>query len=202
MSRIIGCRDLHIAPLVSDPISGKPTYKTPTRVPSLVSINITDTVESSKFYSDDTVEQAFNKTSGKEVTIELGYITNELEALITGKKVDEKGVLIQSSNSSPTELAIMFRAPKSKDSAFRYICLYKGTLSRTEAEYATQEDGVESSTVTLTGTFMPLVCNSNMAAVADSDDLKAATAIEAWFTTVYDATMDPTPVTLQAKSVK
>lgn len=189
MSRIIGCRDLHIVPLVSDVVGGTPTYGTPKRVPSLINISITDSVEQSKFYSDDSIEQAFSKTSGKDVTIELGYITNELEALITGKKIDEHGVLVQSDSDTPAEVALLFRAPKSKGGAFRYICLYKGTLNRTESEYATQEDGVESSNVTLTGTFISLLSNGKMSAVADSDDDGTQTSVENWFTKVYGATM-------------
>lgn len=189
MARIIGCRDLHIAKLVADPVGGEPVYEEPVKVPSLINISISDTVEQSKFYSDDTIEQSFNKTSGKEVNIELGYITNELEALITGKEIDENGVLIQSSDNAPIEVALLFRAPKSKDGAFRYLCLYRGTLSRTESEFNTQEDSVESSTVSLTGTFIPLLSNGQIAATADSDDEQTAEAIASWFTTVYGATM-------------
>lgn len=189
MSRIIGCRDLHVVPLVSDVVGGTPTYGTPVRVPSLINIGITDSVEQSKFYSDDSIEQAFSKTSGKDVTIELGYITNEIEALITGKTIDENGVLVQSDSDTPAEVALLFRAPKSKGGAFRYICLYKGTLNRTESEYATQEDGVESSNVTLTGTFISLLSNGKMSAVADSDDEDTNESVENWFTKVYGATM-------------
>lgn len=192
MSRIIGCRDLHIAKLISDVAGGdKPTYGKPVRIPSLVGISITDSVEQSKFFSDDTVEQAFTKTASKEVTIELGHLSNELEALITGKEVDESGVLIQKSSDTPAEVAVMFRAPKSKGGAFRYICLYKGTLARTESEYATQEDSIESSNINLTGTFTALLCNDQMAAVADSDDDNTSTATTSWFTKVYGSEQAP-----------
>lgn len=188
MSRIIGCRDLHIAPLVSDTVGApKPTYGKPVRIPSVVNVSITDSVEQSKFFSDDTVEQAFTKTASKEVTIELGHLSNELESIITGKEVDESGVLIQKSSDAPTEVALMFRAPKSKGGAFRYICLYKGTLSRTESEYATQEDSIESSNINLTGTFTALLCNDQMAAVADSDDDNTSAVVSKWFTQVYGA---------------
>lgn len=188
MARIIGCRDLHIAPLKEDkPGTAKPKYDVVTRIPSLISISISDTVEENKFYSDDIVEQTFSKTSGKEVTIELGYITNELEALITGKEVDSEGVLIQKSSDSPKEVALMFRAPKSKGNAFRYLCLYKGTLSRTDSEYTTQEDSVESTNITLTGTFIPLASSGSMSATADSDDTNMDTIVKDWFTKVYGA---------------
>ena len=192
MSRIIGCRNLHIAKLLTDNAEGA-TWDTPVKVPSLVNLSISDTVEQSKFYSDDIVEQAFSKTSGKEVTIELGYMTNELEALVTGKEYRD-GVLVQKGDDTPPELAIMFQAPKSKG-GFRYMCLFKGSLARTESEYATQEDSVESATVTLTGTFIPLTFNGEMASTVDSDtvfsdDLEGTKAqalkqkINGWFNAV------------------
>ena len=192
MSRIIGVRDLYFAKLTKDDNIGA-TWSTPERVPSLVNLSISDTVESSNFYSDDTVEQSFSKTSSKEVTIELGYMTTELEALVTGKTYED-GILIQGADDTPPEIAIMFRSPKSKG-GFRYTCLYKGTLARTESEYATQEDTVESSTVTLTGTFIPLSYNNKMGCVADSDTVFADDSsgtkaqalkvkLDAWFTRV------------------
>lgn len=185
MARIIGCRDLHYAILDSDTVNGEATYSEVKKIPSLINISISDTVEQSKFYSDDSIEQNFSKTAGKEVEIELGYITNELEADLTGKTYDSNGILIQKSDDSAPEIAIMFRAPKSKNGAFRYLTLFKGTLSRTESEYATQEDGVESSTVKLTGVFISLASNGIIGATADSDDTKTAAAIAKWFKDVY-----------------
>ncbi|HAU85084.1 MAG TPA: hypothetical protein DCW90_06175 [Lachnospiraceae bacterium] len=169
MSRIVGCRDMHIAKLTKDTPGGTPTWDKPIRVPSLINVSVSDTVEQSKFYSDDVIEQSFSKTAGKEITIELGYLTTELEALITGKEY-KNGVLVQGGDDMPMEVALLFRAPKSKG-GFRYMVLYKGTLARTESEYATQEDSVESATVKLVGTFIPLASNGKMAATADSDTL-------------------------------
>lgn len=186
MSRIIGCRDLHIAELLTDPATGKPTYGTPKRVPSLISVSVSDTVEQVNFYSDDTVEQTSSKTSSKTVTIELGYLSNELESEITGKTFGTDGVLIQGASDAPKELALLFRAPKSKNGDFRYVCLYKGTLNRTENQYDTQEDIVESANITLTGTFIPCLSNGRMSAVADSED-SDGTVISGWFTSVYTA---------------
>lgn len=184
MARIIGCRDLHYAILKTDKVGGKATYDEVKKIPSLINISISDTVEQSKFYSDDQIEQNFSKTAGKEVEIELGYITNELEADLTGKTYTEDGVLIQKSDDTAPEIAIMFRAPKSKNGAFRYLKLFKGTLSRTESEYATQEDGVESSTVKLTGVFISLASNSAMGETVDSDDVGTEAVIAKWFTEV------------------
>lgn len=193
MSRIIGCRDLHIAKLTKDDVGTlKPKYETMIRVPSLINIGIKDKVESSNFYSDDTIEQAFNKTSDKEVDIELGYLSTELEALINGRTINADGVMEQKGDDASTEVALLFRAPKSKGGAFRYVCLYKGTLSNTDASYDTQEDKVKSANVKLKGTFIPLTCNGKFSAIADSDDTGlAANIIADWFTEVYGADVTP-----------
>ena len=73
MSRIIGVRDLHIAKITKDDLSGT-TYESPVAVPSLISIEIADNTENVTFYSDDVVEQVIPAFSGKEVPIELGYL--------------------------------------------------------------------------------------------------------------------------------
>lgn len=185
MSRIIGCRDLHIAKVLADPVGGPAKFDTPKKLPSLINVSITDSVESSKFFSDDTVEQSFSKISGKEVTIELGYLSAEDEALLTGKEYDETtGVIVQKSDDVPQEIALLFRAPKSKG-GFKYVVLYKGTLLRDETEYATQEDSIESSTVSLSGTFIPLTSNGMLSAQVDSDIAGSSTITGKWFEKVY-----------------
>ena len=156
MSRIIGVRDLHIAKITKDDLSGT-TYESPVAVPSLISIEIADNTENVTFYSDDVVEQVIPAFSGKEVTIELGYLDHSIEALISGNTY-ENGVFTQSGDAVASEYAIMFRAPLSKG-GFQYVTLYKGVLSRNEATYQGKEESIESSNVTLTGVFMPLISN-------------------------------------------
>lgn len=181
MSRIIGCEQLHIAKVTKDDATGV-TFEAPKAVPSLISIDIADQTENVTFYSDDTIEQVIPAFSGKEVTIELGYLTNELEAMISGNEYAD-GILTQTSNAVASEFAIMFRAPKSKG-GYSYVCLYKGVLAREEANYKTKEDSIESSNVTLSGVFMPLLNNGRVSIKADSDDKSPSPLIANWFTKV------------------
>ena len=174
MARIIGVRDLYIAKLVSDNGVAKPTWDTPVEVPSLISISINDQKENVTFYSDDTTEQIIPAFSGKEVSIELGYLHPQIEAMITGNVYDN-GVFEQSSDAISPEVAILFRAPKSKSNnpdvfePFRYITLYKGILTRDEEAYNGKQDTIESSNVTLSGLFMPLNYNEEVEIRADND---------------------------------
>lgn len=181
MSRIIGCESLYIAKVTKDDAAGT-TFGNPIPVPSLISIDISDQTENVVFYSDDAVEQVIPAFSGKEVSLELGYLTNELEAAISGNEFAD-GVLTQTTEAIASEYALMFRAPKSRG-GYSYVCLYKGVLSREESNYKGKEDSVESSNVTLSGVFMPLVSNGKVAIKADSDEDSPSELIDTWFTKV------------------
>ena len=200
MSRIIGCEQLHIAEVTKDDLSGV-TFGTPKPVPSLISIDVADQTENVTFYSDDTIEQVIPAFSGKEVTIELGYLSNELEAMISGNEY-ANGVFTQTKDAVAKEFAIMFRAPKSKG-GYQYVCLYKGVLAREEANYKTKEDSIESSNVTLNGVFMLLIYNGKVSIKADSDESEPSTLIRTWFTKVPDtANVLPASLSLDAEAKK
>lgn len=189
MSRIIGVRDLFIAKVLTDEVGGTSTWDKPKRVPSLIAIDIADQKENVTFYSDDAIEQTIPAFTGKEVTIELGYLDHEIEALITGNTY-ENGVYKQSGDAIASEFAIMFRAPKSKG-GFRYVTLFKGVIARDEENYQGKEESIESSNITLSGIFMPLASNGMVEKRADSDTVLEGEEqeafnqmIEEWFTAV------------------
>ena len=185
MARIIGCESLYLAEVTKDDATGV-TFDVPFAVPALVNVTIKDNTSSVTFYSDDTVEQVIPSFTGKEVTVELGYIDNELESKVLGT-VYENGVAIQSNISNPKNYAMLFKAPKS-DGSFQYICIYKGVFSRTQDAYKGKADKVAGETVSLTGTFMPLVYNGQVACKADSSDVGNADVIKTWFTKVPQLT--------------
>ena len=185
MSRIIGVNSLHVAKLKTDDSKGA-TWDAPVKVPSVINVDITDNKENVTFYSDDVIEQVLPAFSGKEVTIELGYLTNELEALVSGNTY-KNGVFVQSTEAVADNFALLFKAPKSKGGE-RYMCLYKGVLSKDEDNYQGKGENVESSNVTLTGVFMPLEFNKNPMIKIDTDDEKldagGKTLVQKWFTEV------------------
>lgn len=182
MSRIIGCKNLHLAPVTQDTTEGT-TWGVPTPVKSLISISITDQKENVTFYSDDSIEEVLPSFSGKEVSIELGYLTPEVEALISGNTY-EKGLFTQSANATAKEFALLFSAPLSKGGE-RKVCLYKGVLAKDESSYTGKGESVESSNVTLNGVFMPLQSNGLVEIKADSNDEnlteKEQTVVDNWF---------------------
>ena len=104
--RIIGVKGLHIAEVLTDTAS-ETTWGTPVAVPSLISIDISDQKENVTFYSDDAIEQVIPAFSGKEVTIELGYLTHEIESMISGNEYVE-GVYVQKSDALSKNYALLF----------------------------------------------------------------------------------------------
>ena len=198
MSRIIGCQQLHIAELTKDDNSGV-QYGSVTPVPSLISIEITDNTENVTFYSDDQIEQVIPAYSGKEVTIELGYLSNELEAKISGNAY-EHGVFKQSKDAVAKEVAILFRAPLSKG-GFQYVCLYKGVLSRENSNYKGKEESIESSNVVLNGIFMPLIHNGMVSAKANDSDDGADEFTKKWFQSVQTE-FNPAMLSMKEKKTK
>lgn len=195
MSRIIGVNSLHVAKMKTDGADGA-TWDAPVKVPSVINVEITDNKENVTFYSDDVIEQVLPAFSGKEVTIELGYLTNELEALVSGNTY-KNGVFVQSTNAIADNFALLLKAPKSKGGE-RYLCLYKGVLSKDEDKYQGKGENVESSNVTLKGVFMPLEFNNSPMIKIDTDDEKLDTAgktlVQKWFTEV------PLPTGVAAES--
>lgn len=198
--RIIGVKGLHIAEVLTDTAS-ETTWDTPVAVPSLISIDISDQKENVTFYSDDAIEQVIPAFSGKEVTIELGYLTHEIESMISGNEYVE-GVYVQKSDALAKNYALLFKAPLSTGGE-RFVCLYKGVLAKDESTYQGKGESIESSNVTLNGVFMPLQSNSAVEIKMDSTDAKLTekqrTMMKNWFTEV--PVFEATPEML-AKKVK
>lgn len=184
MARVIGLKNLHYAVLTEDSSSAA-TYESPEKIESVISLDIQDNTEQVTFYSDDRVEQVINAYAGKEVTLELGFLPNELEAKLTGNSYNPTtGIFSQKADAVVPEIALIFEAPKS-DGHSRYVVLYKGVLAIDGENYATQEDTVEGQTVTLKGIFMPLVYNGKPSAKLDTDvSASDTTAKDNWFTEV------------------
>ncbi len=102
-------------------------------------------------------------------------------------------IYIQDANAVASEIALLFKAPLSRG-GFRYVCLYKGILTKDESNYKTKEDSVEGQTIKLSGVFAPLISNGIPSIEVDDNDEqlteKQKTMIKAWFTKVpeYSAT--------------
>lgn len=182
MARIIGCEKLTLFEVTQDDNTGA-KFGTAIPVPSLMGIDIKDNNSTVTFYSDDQTEQVINAFTGKTVTITLGYLTNELEAVINGYEM-VNGVLVQKKDALGKNYALAFKAPMS-DGGYQYVTLFKGVLAKASDSYKTKEDKVASQNISITGTFMPLTFNGMVSMKAcDTDKSVSKDTISNWFTTV------------------
>lgn len=156
MARAIGVKNLYYAKLLTDPIDGgTPTYETPVRVPKLLKFGTSNNYTSYAFYSDDITEEAGESLQTETVSIELGYLTNQMKADILGYVYDEKGRLMTSASVTQPSVALLYEISLS-DGTSDYRVIYNCRLKQTEVENTTQGDSIESADVVLEGTAIPL----------------------------------------------
>lgn len=182
MPRQVGLRDIYIAKLTKDDITGV-TYATPIKLERAISAKISPKTSSEKIYSDDTVEEIINNFDNCEVEIEVNQLSISSRALLQGATVDS-GELVEKSTDIPPEVALGFRSKKT-NGKYRYIWLFKGKFENAEDEYSTQTEKIESKTPKLKGTFIPRINDNAWRITADEDETEIdPTRIASWFTSV------------------
>ena len=169
--RQIGLKDVHVAIIQSDGVSGT-VYDTPVKISRAITAKITPSVNSETLYSDDGVENELSAFAGCEVEIEQNALTLEHRALILGKKY-ANGELLENSGDIPPKLALLFRSEKSTSTkakpVYRYCVLYKGKFSEIEDEYETKGEKPNSKTTKIKGKFYDRDYDGNWRLMIDTD---------------------------------
>lgn len=156
MARAIGVKNLHYATLSTDQVGSAPTFGAVTKIDKLISFGTTNNYSEYSFYSDDIIEEAGETLQSEEISIEIGYLPNELKAALTGNEYKvEKGVYVTKANAKQPAIALLYEISLS-DGESDYRVLYNCKLKITEQSNETQGDGIESSTYTLEGLAIPL----------------------------------------------
>lgn len=168
IKRQIGLRDFHVAKLLTDVAGSDPTYGSITKIPGIISANISIERSSETYMSDDTVEEVLSSLSSITVEVEVSNLSAAERSLLLGQKTSA-GVVASNVDDIANEVAIMFRSQKT-NGAYRYICLPKGKFSEPSENYASKTDSVTAQTLTMTFTGMQLASNGNYKISADSDD--------------------------------
>lgn len=192
--RQIGLKDVHVALIESDGISGT-VYKTPVKISRAITAKITPSVNSETLYSDDGVEDELSAFAGCEVEIEQNALTLEHRALLLGKRY-QNGELVENSGDLPPKLALLFRSEKSTSTksnpVYRYCVLYKGKFSEIEDEYETKGEKPNSKTTKIKGKFYDRDSDGNWRLMLDTD----ATGVDAdKIKNFFTAVQEPSEVT-------
>lgn len=153
MATQIGVSDLHYALLLTDPVSGSPTYETPVRIPGLISININPNSSTETLFADDGPLETATTMGEIEVELSASDLPLELQAELLGHEVSANGIMTRKGSDTPPWVAIGFKSLKS-NGKYRFVWLTKGRFSLPALEHTTRGDSVEFQTPSITGSFV------------------------------------------------
>lgn len=157
------------------------TYETPTAIPGAVSISLDAEGESSPFYADGIVYFRSVTNNGYSGDLEIALIPEWFRTEILQEKLDEKGVLVESSSvAESVKFALLFEFDGDVN-AIRHV-LYNCSASRPSIESETKEDTIEPGTETLSITADPRADGLVKARTGDTTDQAAYTN---WYQAVY-----------------
>lgn len=157
------------------------TYETPKAIPGAVSISLDAEGESSPFYADGIVYFRSVTNNGYSGDLEIALIPEWFRTEILQERLDEKGVLVESSSvAESVKFALLFEFDGDVN-AIRHV-LYNCSASRPSIESETKEDTIEPGTETLSITADPRADGLVKARTGDTTDQAAYTN---WYQAVY-----------------
>lgn len=187
MSRQIGLKNIKVALLLTDTISGT-TYAAPEALERAIKATLKPKSTQQKLYSDDSVEEVLNLFDSVDVSIELNQLSVESRALLQGSKV-VKGVLVESKSDVPPVLALGFQSKKT-NGKYRFVWLYKGSFSLSDDNFESETDKPKDQTSSLTATFYSRDFDGAYRLIADED----AAGMDPAFITAFFNTVATIPV--------
>ena len=176
-------KNVHAAKLKETVTEGASTftYETPKAIPGAVSISLDAEGESSPFYADGIVYFRSVTNNGYSGDLEIALIPEWFRTEILQEKLDEKGVLVESSSvAESVKFALLFEFDGDVN-AIRHV-LYNCSASRPSIESETKEDTIEPGTETLSITADPRADGLVKARTGDTTDQAAYTN---WYQAVY-----------------
>ena len=191
-ARNLGLRDIYYA-LVTKNTATEYTCSAPKKLSRGVKAKVEVKKSAEKLYSDSAEEDTIYGTP--EISVELGIdnLTMQQQADLFGAKV-EKGVLIETSDDIPNDVALMFRN-KRPDGKYQFQCLFVGKLGEEDSfEVETDTDKPSHTTKTLKGSFRGRELDRQTRIIVKEDELvsgsdeDAQTIITNWFSKVPQQT--------------
>ena len=172
-------KNAHYALLTYDE-NDQPVYGTPVKMPGAVSISLDANGEPENFYADGIAYYVINNNMGYDGDLELAMIPESFRTDVLNETLDDKGVLVESSESELAPFALLFEFDGDKKH-IRHV-LYNCSASRPGIEGKTNEEEKEVQTETLTIKATPLASGMVKAKTGNTTD---ATTYNDWYKAVY-----------------
>lgn len=151
---VIGLEKMYIAKLKKDGIDGV-EYDKPNYFEGIKEISIKPKFNTDEFYAENMLWDSETTLANIDIEVNIADLTNENEAFLLGHKMSEEGGIIKSADDVAPEVALLFKANKSKGGT-RYIICYKGSFSPCDEDYKGKEGKANFQSKKLKATFSPL----------------------------------------------
>jgi phi13 family phage major tail protein len=183
----IGLRQLTFCLLLTDPEEGKgkATYGEPHRIPGAITAGINPNASTETLFADDGPYET--ATTIGQIALELNVVDLplEIQALIYGHTIDERGIMRRKAGDVPPWLAVGFKSLKSNGS-YRYTWLAKGKFALPEQNNETRGDSINFQTPTTSGSFVKRECDDEWESHADEDSKSFTKEVATnWFNGPY-----------------
>ena len=155
-------------------------YATPIAVPGAVSLSLDANGEPENFYADGMVYYVINNNMGYDGDLELAMIPESFRTDVLNEALDDKGVLVESSESQLAAFALLFEFDGDQKH-IRHV-LYNCAASRPGIEGTTNEESKEVQTETRTIKASPRPDGTVKAKTGDTTD---AATYDGWYGAVY-----------------
>ncbi|WIV10543.1 major tail protein [Proteiniborus sp. MB09-C3] len=184
---VVGLEKLYVAKITKDDNTGA-EYDIPKYLAGVKEIGINPKANTENFYAENKVWDSETTLEDIEVTVNITDLTDEDEALLLGHKLATEGGIIRSEDDIAPEVALLFKANKSKG-ATRYTVLYRGKFRIGEEGAKGKEGNTSFQTKTLNATFAPLKFNGMWSYKVDSDSTDTPVDLD---TTFFESVIMPT----------
>lgn len=169
--------------VATDDGTGALTYATPVAIPGAVNLTMDPQGDTNPFYADNIIYFTSTANNGYQGTLEVALLPETFRTGVLGEVADTNGVVIERSNQTAKEFALLFEFQGDKEATKH--AFFRCTASRPSATGSTQEASITPQTETLNITAMPRINDH----VVKARCLSASTsAYTTWYTAVYTIT--------------
>ncbi len=179
----IGVSDLHVAELLTDE-EGNVSYDAVVKLAKTINIGLTKTVAEAELYADDSLDEYAAEMTAQEISINTKDISNEHEALLLGKELDDNGGVVDGGDDHAPYFAVMFRSRKS-DGSYQYRVVYKVRFRPFDETFDTKSGSITFQTPTITGRSLKRNADGRFGYKVDESDTNRA-ALDGFFKSPYE----------------